>query len=32
VLRNAFRAAYGFGFVYDRNFVYADDRYGTSFF
>jgi hypothetical protein len=32
VLRNAFRAAYGFGFVYDRNFVYADDYYGTSLF
>jgi polysaccharide export outer membrane protein len=31
-LRNAFRAAYGFAFVYDRNFVYADDYYGTSFF
>jgi protein involved in polysaccharide export with SLBB domain len=24
VLRNAFRAAYGFGFVYDRNFADAD--------
>jgi len=32
VLRNAFRAAYGFGFVYDRNFAYSDDRYGTGFF
>jgi hypothetical protein len=32
ILRNAFRAAYGFGFVYDRNFVYADDYYGTSLF
>lgn len=32
VLRNAFRAAYGFGFVYDRNFAYSDDSYGTSFF
>ena len=32
VLRNAFRAAYGFGFVYDRNFAYSDDRYGTNFF
>ena len=32
VLRNAFRAAYGFGFVYDRNFAYSEDRYGTSFF
>jgi len=29
VLRNAFRAAYGFGFVYDRNFADAD--YGTGF-
>ncbi len=27
VLRNAFRATYGFGFVYDRNF--ADRDYGT---
>lgn len=32
VLRNAFRAAYGFGFVYDRNFAYSEDRYGTAFF
>jgi len=32
VLRNAFRAAYGFGFIYDRNFAYADYNYGTSFF
>jgi len=32
VLRNAFRAAYGFGFVYDRNFAYSEDSYGTSFF
>ncbi len=32
VLRNAFRATYGFGFVYDRNFAYTDDYYGTSFF
>ena len=32
VLRNAFRAAYGFGFVYDRNFAYSENRYGTSFF
>jgi polysaccharide export outer membrane protein len=32
VLRNAFRAAYGFGFVYDRNFAYSDATYGTSFF
>ncbi len=31
-LRNAFRAAYGFAFVYDRNFVYRDDYYGTSLF
>jgi len=31
-LRNAFRAAYGFGFVYDRNFAYQDDYYGTSIF
>jgi len=29
VLRNAFRATYGFGFVYDRNF--ADVDYGTGF-
>ena len=29
VLRNAFRATYGFGFVYDRNF--ADIDYGTGF-
>jgi protein involved in polysaccharide export with SLBB domain len=28
VLRNAFRASYGFGFVYDRNF--ADRDFGTS--
>jgi polysaccharide export outer membrane protein len=28
VLRNAFRATYGFGFVYDRNF--ADRDYGTG--
>jgi polysaccharide export outer membrane protein len=27
ILRNAFRATYGFGFVYDRNFRY-DDYYG----
>ena len=27
ILRNAFRASYGFGFVYDRNFAYED--YGT---
>jgi protein involved in polysaccharide export with SLBB domain len=30
VLRNAFRATYGFGFVYDRNFAYKD-YYGTTF-
>jgi protein involved in polysaccharide export with SLBB domain len=30
VLRNAFRATYGFGFVYDRNFAYRD-YYGTAF-
>lgn len=29
VLRNAFRATYGFGFVYDRNF--ADIDYGSGF-
>ncbi len=29
VLRNAFRATYGFGFVYDRNFADAD--YGEGF-
>jgi polysaccharide export outer membrane protein len=29
VLRNAFRAAYGFGFVYDRNFADAD--FGKGF-
>jgi polysaccharide biosynthesis/export protein len=29
VLRNAFRATYGFGFVYDRNF--ADIDFGTGF-
>ncbi|MFH1371166.1 MAG: polysaccharide biosynthesis/export family protein [Planctomycetota bacterium] len=28
VLRNAFRASYGFGFIYDRNF--ADRDYGTG--
>ena len=28
VLRNAFRATYGFGFIYDRNF--SDRDYGTS--
>jgi len=32
VLRNAFRATYGFGFVYDRNFAYTDSYYGTTFF
>lgn len=31
-LRNAFRAAYGFAFVYDRNFAYTDDYYSTSRF
>ncbi len=31
VLRNAFRATYGFGFIYDRNFAYADYNYGTTF-
>jgi protein involved in polysaccharide export with SLBB domain len=30
ILRNAFRATYGFGFVYDRNFAYKD-YYGTTF-
>ena len=29
VLRNAFRATYGFGFIYDRNF--ADYQYGNPF-
>jgi len=28
VLRNSFRATYGFGFIYDRNF--ADRDFGTS--
>ena len=28
VLRNSFRASYGFGFVYDRNF--ANDKYYSS--
>lgn len=28
VLRNAFRASYGFGFIYDRNF--ADRHFGTT--
>jgi len=28
ILRNSFRATYGFGFIYDRNF--ADRDYGTS--
>ncbi len=27
VLRNAFRATYGFGFIYDRNFAYPDRYY-----
>ncbi len=34
VLRNAFRATYGFGFVYDRNFAdrdFGDDSLPTSF-
>jgi len=31
VLRNAYRASYGFGFVYDRNFAYPDNYYGTTF-
>jgi protein involved in polysaccharide export with SLBB domain len=31
VLRNAFRAAYGFAFVYDRNFADADYGKGFSF-
>jgi len=30
VMRNAFRATYGFGFAYDRNFAY-DDFYGQTF-
>ena len=30
ILRNAFRATYGFGFVYDRNFAYKD-YYETTF-
>ncbi len=30
VLRNAFRASYGFGFVYDRNFSYKD-YWGTTY-
>ncbi len=30
VLRNAFRASYGFGFVYDRNFAYRD-YWGTTY-
>ncbi|KPK37076.1 MAG: hypothetical protein AMJ65_15465, partial [Phycisphaerae bacterium SG8_4] len=30
VLRNAFRATYGFGFVYDRNFA-NKDFYGQTF-
>ena len=32
ILRNAFRATYGFGFIYDRNFAYSDFEYGKSFF
>jgi len=30
ILRNAFRATYGFGFVYDRNFAYKD-YWGTTY-
>ena len=30
VLRNAFRATYGFGFIYDRNFAYRD-YYGRNY-
>ena len=30
ILRNAFRATYGFGFVYDRNFAYKD-YYGRTY-
>ncbi|HEY5504549.1 MAG TPA: SLBB domain-containing protein, partial [Sedimentisphaerales bacterium] len=30
VLRNAFRASYGFGLTYDRNFVYPSSAYGTA--
>jgi len=30
ILRNAFRATYGFGFVFDRNFAYRD-YYGTTY-
>jgi polysaccharide export outer membrane protein len=30
VLRNAFGASYGFGFTYDRNFVYPQSAYGTA--
>jgi len=32
VLRNAFRASYGFGFLYDRNFAYQDFRYRDDVF
>jgi len=31
VLRNSFRATYGFGFVYDRNFA-NDDYYSSRWF
>lgn len=31
-LRNAFSAAYGFGFIYNRNFAYTDDFYGKGLF
>lgn len=30
VLRNAFRATYGFGFLYDRNFAYPSSYYGDG--
>ena len=30
VLRNAFRATYGFGLTYDRNFAYASDVYSQG--
>ncbi len=31
-LRNAFRATYGFGFIYDRNFAYDRRYYGDGLF
>jgi polysaccharide export outer membrane protein len=31
MLRNAFRATYGFGFIYDRNFAYSSREYDRSF-